>query len=165
MAGESQRIDGRIERRISPDGRTILELMTDYDLRDVHEMQPLRLPRVIDAATGEVALDLTNVLVSARFAWETDGALLLTMFLPWEREGVRPAIRLALAAGTYGTSADGWASHPIGEAQARLPALVKPPRSEPRAVPLPIAQRLWRWTKIAAWCGLWVLAIWYIWKG
>ncbi len=153
------------ERHVSPDGRTILELTTDYDMRDVHEMQPLLLPRVTDAATGAVVLDLTGVLVSSRFQWEADGALTLTMFLPWEREGERPAIRLALAEGTYATSADDWTPHPIGEAQAQLPALVKPPGSGPKPAPVPVGRRLWRWTKIAGWCGLWALAIWYIWKG
>ena len=151
------------ERHVSPDGRTILELSKDFDPRDVHEMQPFLLPRVIDAATGEVVLDLTGVLASARFEWEPDGALTLRMSRPWECTGDDPAIRLALAEGTYATNADGWIPHPIGEAQAKLADFVRPAPLRPAA--LPIGQRLWRWTKIGAWCGVAALAVWFIWYG
>ena len=151
------------QRHVSPDGRTVLELMTDFDRRDVHEMQPLLLPRVTDAATGEVVLDLSQVLVSSRFQWEPDGALILKMFLPWESEEKFPAIRIALAEGTYATDADAWTPHPIGEAQASLPAFVRPP--PPRPATPSFGQRLWRWTRIAAWWGAAVLAVWFIWYG
>ena len=149
------------ERHVSPDGRTILELTKDFDPRDVHEMQPFLLPRVADAATGEVVLDLTGVLASARFAWEPDGALTLRMARPWESADDAPAIRIALARGTYATNADGWTPHPIGEAQAKLPDFVRP--APPRPAAVSIGQRLWRWIEIAAGCGGAVLAVWFIW--
>ena len=151
------------QRHVSPDGRTILELAKDFDPRDVHEMQPFLLPRVIDAATGEVMLDLTGVLASARFEWERDGALILKMSRPWESAEGDPAIRLSLAEGTYATNADGWTPHPIGEAQARLPVFVRPAPLRP--APVPIGQRLWRWTRIGAWGGAAALAVWFIWYG
>lgn len=161
MTGDSQPLDQWSERHVSPDGRTILELMKDFDRRDVHEMQPFLLPRVSDAATGEVVLDLTGVLASARFEWEPDGALILRMSRPWDRRDTDPAIRIALAEGTYATNADGWIPHPIGEAQAKLADFVRP--APPRPATPPIGQRLWRWTKIATWWGVAVLAVWFLW--
>jgi hypothetical protein len=62
-------------------------------------MQPFLLPRVTDAACGQVVLDLTNVLASVRFDWEPDGALILRMSRPWNRSDDDPAIRIALAEG------------------------------------------------------------------
>jgi hypothetical protein len=153
MTGESRPFDTFSERHVSPDGRTILELM-NFDWRDVHEMQPFLLPRVTDAATGQVVLDLTNVLMSSRFQWEPDGALSLKMSLPWESGENCPAIRIVLAKGTYATNADGWTPHPIGEAQAKLPAFVKPPPPETPST----GQRLWRWIMIAAGLSALVLA-------
>lgn len=66
-----------VARHLSPDGRLVLDMLTDFDPRDVHEMREQSRPRVYDAATGAVVIDLWQINCSARFDWPAEGGLVL----------------------------------------------------------------------------------------
>lgn len=106
-----------IIKHVSPDGRTILDLVPGYDPRDIHEAQVLYRPKVI--RDGVVILNLADETVETLFEWQSDGDLKLTL-----SSGL--GIFIALEDGTFSTSHDGWKPHPIADMNSSVHKILNP---------------------------------------
>jgi len=162
-------VDTSTNRHVSPDGRTIVEMTSDFHPADAHQIRELRFPRVIDAASGATVLDLTRRATSFALRWEDDGALMLiskgSPFPGPEADALK--VMIAIAAGRFATSADGWSPRPLGDAQAHVEALVERTERSTRALAAARARptvgaRLVLAAKAAGWLALLGTTVWVI---
>lgn len=106
-----------IVKHVSPDGRTILDLVPGYDPRDIHEMQVLYRPKVIH--DGVVILNLADEAVETLFEWQSNGELKLTL-----SNGL--GIFINPEGGTFSSSHDGWLPHPIADTNSSVHRILNP---------------------------------------
>ncbi|WP_447753212.1 hypothetical protein [Sphingopyxis fribergensis] len=101
----------------SPDGRTVLDMIPGYDARDIHEAQIEYRPKVTH--DGTVILNLAGEVAASAFEWQAGGALKLDL-----ASGL--AVLLDPGQGVFSTSHDGWARHPIADANAAVHKILNP---------------------------------------
>lgn len=104
----------------SPDGRLLLEIVHDFDPRDIHEIDEQIRPHVRDGATGATLVNLHAINSDSRFEWTADGGLLLVM-----ANGLQ--ISIAADGGSWWINDDVGTRQPIATAQDELTALLTPP--------------------------------------
>ena len=101
-----------VKRHVSPDGRTVLELVLCFHPDDFRELGGQQRPRIYDAGSGAKVLDLVRLDCGVRsFTWGDDGELMLAM-----EDGA--SIRVSLARSEYALSSEDWTAHPLAEMQA-----------------------------------------------
>jgi hypothetical protein len=106
-----------IATHLSPDGRTVLDMIPGYDPRDIHEAQVEYRPKVTH--DGAVILNLAGEAAASAFEWQADGALKLDL-----ASGL--GVLLDPDQGVFSTSDDGWARHPIADANAAVHKILDP---------------------------------------
>jgi len=153
--------DNYHRRRVSPDGSLILHLEIDWDPRDIHQSADQWRPRLYDAATGALLLDLWGINRDARFEW-TDAGITLWLSHPHVTMTNRVIVRRAGAG--WEAEVDGAGPVPIAAANAELRRLPDPAYAgREDHHPGPQVHRDLSWTD---WLGLLALgaaAFWLLW--
>jgi len=106
-----------VQRHRSPDGRLILDLITGYDPRDIHESAEQARPRVYDAVTGAAVIDLWSTNCSCLIRWPGEGGLVLTFHKDVE-------VHIAADGGSWSTNQDAGLAFAPGARQRMLRDLV-----------------------------------------
>lgn len=119
MTDDPIRLPCGTKREVGPGGALVLMRYTDFDPRDVHEMQPIESHTVLDGETEALLFSSGPFGLFAGTARFTDDGHLEMTIGDLELK-IDPAARI------WAMDYDGWNPHPLDGDQAKIDVLVRP---------------------------------------